>query len=141
MDLYSLFQAFINSDTVTGMYKGIAYFIDNPNKLYYILYQSSSIRIIFGEYIYFLTGTDVSKTIFPLDFMYFKCFDIEYNRYLYSLLEENDNCILYIGRVKCIGKNYISDYTDYSSKIIIIVQECLTINKVDNEFPGLGIRV
>ena len=141
INLYSLFKVFINSDTATGIYKGIAHFINNLTELYYTLYWSNSIRTTSREYIYFPIGNNVGKAIFPLDFIYFKYFDIEYNRYLYYLLEEDDNRMLYISRIKCVSKSYTSDYTDYSGKITIIVQEYLTINKIDDEFPRLSIGI
>ena len=38
MDLKALFKAFLNSNTITKIYKGIVYLINNPIELYYILY-------------------------------------------------------------------------------------------------------
>lgn len=55
IDPKSLFQAFLNSNTAIGRYKGIAHFMNNPTELYHTIYWSSSIRTTSGEYTHFIS--------------------------------------------------------------------------------------
>ena len=140
MDPHALFQAFLNSETTKHIYIGIAHLVNNPIELYYALYWSNSVRTTSGEYAHFVGGTDVGKAIFPSDFIYFQCFNNDDDCACYLL---DDDHLLYIGRIKAVGKNYSTeyDYINYAGEITLIVQECITIDNIDDEFPGLGIMV
>ena len=148
MDLHTLFQAFLNSETAKHIYVSIVHLVDNPIELHHALYWSNSIRTTSGEYIHFIRGTDVGKAIFPLDFIYFQYFnddddnddDDNNNDYTYRLPKDNSR-LLYISRIKAVGKNYSTeyDYIDYISKITLIVQEYITIDNINNKFPGFNI--
>ena len=128
MDPKLLFKAFLNSNIATNIYKGIAYFIDNPIELYYALYQLSSIRTILGEYAYFILyiyDKDIGKPIFPSDFIYFKY--IDYYRYYYKFNENNPDYIIYIGRIKVIGKDYTTVYIYKEGNITLVINEYIDI--------------
>ena len=128
IDPKSLFEAFLNSDIVTNMYKGMAHFVDNLIELYYTLYWSSLVRTILGEYAYFMLyayNKDIGKPIFPSDFIYFRC--IDYYRCYCGFDEDDPNCMMHIGRVKAVGKDYTTAYIYEEGDIILIINECIDI--------------
>ena len=71
---------------------------------------------------------DTGKAIFRSDFIYFYYFnDINDINYLYKFPSNYEDYILYIGRIKAIGLNYINDFINYKVEITIIIEKYITI--------------
>ncbi|KAF7532596.1 hypothetical protein G7054_g7828 [Neopestalotiopsis clavispora] len=99
----SVFKNFIASDLYRDAHHGPAMFVDEPTELFHSQSWASSIRTSSGIYPHVYINGEIGPVVFPSDFVYYRCIDVDC--YCHSIPDDDENIVtIHIGRV--IGFGY-----------------------------------
>jgi len=100
IDPVSLFKKILSSDIAKEMYIGPATFVDEPTELYHSHAWASSVRTTGGKYAHLRIGDNIGAVVFPSDFVYYRCQDL--NCVCHEAADD-EAYNLHIGRIYGVG--------------------------------------
>ncbi|KAI1131426.1 hypothetical protein F5Y10DRAFT_262185 [Nemania abortiva] len=129
-DPISVFKNFIASDIVKGSYSGPGTFVDNPTELYHSNAWLSSIRASSGHYAHVSVEGQPGPAIFPSEFIYYWCTDV--NCFCQAISEDSEDIRnIHIGRVIGFGwdKRTDSCTLEFPNELALQIQEAFPVHR------------